>query len=83
VYQNYPNPFNANTTIEFSLPRLSYVRLRVFNLLGKEIAVLVDRDLTPVNYSVDWNANGVASGVYIYRLIARSFVDTKKMLFLR
>jgi len=59
------------------------VRLRVFTLLGKQIAVLVDRDLTPGSYRVDWNANGVASGVYIYRLIAGSFADTKKMLFLR
>ncbi len=80
---NYPNPFNPATTIEFSLPNAGYVSLKVLNLLGEEVATLASRDFTVGSYRVDWNARGVASGVYLYRLVAGSFVDTKKMLLLR
>jgi hypothetical protein len=81
--QNYPNPFNPTTTIEFSVPRSSYVTLKVFSLLGEEVATLASRDFTVGSYRVHWNAEGVASGVYLYRLVAGSFVETKKLLLIK
>jgi hypothetical protein len=81
--QNYPNPFNPSTTIEFSVPHSSYVTLKVFSLLGEEVATLASQNLAVGSYRVDWNARGVASGVYLYRLVAGSFVDTKKLLLIK
>jgi hypothetical protein len=81
--QNYPNPFNPSTRIEFSVPRSTFVTLKVFNLLGEEIATLAAQDFKAGTFTVDWNAKGVASGVYRYRLVAGSFVETRKMLLLR
>jgi N-acetylneuraminic acid mutarotase len=81
--QNYPNPFNPCTRIEFSVPRSTFVTLKVFNLLGEEIATLAAQEFKAGTYTLDWNAKGVASGVYLYRLVAGSFVETKKMLLLR
>jgi S-formylglutathione hydrolase FrmB len=83
LYQNYPNPFNPSTTIEFSLPRSSFVTLKVFNLLGEEIATLLAQEFKAGSHTVNWNPSGAPSGVYFYRLSAGSFVDTKKMLLLR
>jgi len=80
--QNYPNPFNPTTLIRFALPKASYVSLKVFDLLGKEVASLVSQELGPGNFTVRWEAN-VPSGTYIYRLHAGGFVETKKMTLLR
>jgi len=77
------NPFNPSTTIEFSLPRSGYVRLKVFNILGEEVATLVEEELDVGTYTRRWNAIGVASGIYFYRLQTGDFVDTKKLLLLR
>ena len=79
--QNYPNPFNPSTTIRFGLPRGSHVSVRVYDLLGKEIATLVSQELTPGYYLVRWQAD-VPSGTYIYRLQAGEFVEVKKMILL-
>ncbi len=84
LYQNYPNPFNPNTTIEYSIPKTTNVTLKVYNILGKEVAVLVNGLQTAGNYRVEFSANsGYASGVYFYRIQAGSFVQTKKLLLLK
>ncbi len=81
--QNYPNPFNPSTTIRFELPRASMVRLSVYDILGREVAVLVNEKKGPGRYEVMFHAEGLSSGVYFYRLEAGSFVETKKLLLLR
>jgi hypothetical protein len=81
--QNYPNPFNPSTTIEFALPKSVHATLKVFDLLGREVATLVDEQLPPGNYKREWHAQDMASGVYLYRLQAGEFVGTKKLLLLR
>jgi hypothetical protein len=79
--QNYPNPFNPTTIIQFALPNRCQVSVKVFDVLGKEVAALVSQELGQGYYSVRWQA-GVPSGTYIYRLQAGEFVETKKMIVL-
>ena len=81
--QNYPNPFNPSTTIEFALPKSSFVTLRVYDLLGRQVGELVNEKLSPGTYKTQWSARGLASGVYFYRLTAGEYVETKKLLLLR
>jgi hypothetical protein len=81
--QNYPNPFNPSTMIEFALRRRSHVNLELYNLLGEQLAAIVDETLSPGNYSVPFNATKPASGVYLYRMQAGDFVETKKMMILK
>jgi hypothetical protein len=81
--QNYPNPFNPATTISFSLPSKSFVSLIVYDVLGREVATLVSEELSPGNYSQQWNASDLPSGIYFYRLQAGSFAETKKLVLLR
>jgi hypothetical protein len=87
--QNYPNPFNPSTTIKFSLPvTLSgiegfVVALKIYNALGEEVAVLLDKEFTAGTYEVEWNASNVPSGVYFYQLKTDAFVETKKMIILK
>ena len=86
--QNYPNPFNPATTIHFALPRLSDVKLVIYNILGQRVITLVDEKLNPGEYDVVWNGNdghgrAVSSGVYFYRIEAAEFVNSKKMLLLK
>ncbi|MBF8248442.1 MAG: 5'-Nucleotidase domain protein, partial [Bacteroidetes bacterium] len=81
--QNYPNPFNPSTEIQFSLPAKSHVTLKIFDLLGREVARLVSEELSLGSYKSRWDANGLSTGVYLYRLQAGEFVDTKKLLLLR
>jgi hypothetical protein len=83
LQQNYPNPFNPSTTIRYQLPKASHVTLTVYDLLGKEAATLVNGMEEPGYESVEWNAAGVASGVYFCRLQAGDFVQTRKLLVLR
>ena len=66
--QNYPNPFNSNTKIKFSIPKSEFVTLKIYNMLGQEIATLVSDQLSPGNYDYIWNASDIASGVYIYKI---------------
>ncbi len=89
--QNYPNPFNPTTTIRFSIPNvktghapsLQRVSLKVYDVLGREIATLVNEDKVPGNYEIKFNANGLASGIYFYRIKAGDFVQSKKMILLK
>lgn len=83
LYQNYPNPFNPATQIKFDVPRASDVKLTVFDLLGREVAVLVNGKLNAGVYNAEWNADNLASGVYFYELSAGDFRDAKKMLMIK
>jgi hypothetical protein len=81
LYQNHPNPFNPSTVIHFSLPKSEIVSVKVYNIFGQEVAVLMDnQQYAAGHYSTEFNASGLASGVYFYRLQAGSFTATKKML---
>jgi hypothetical protein len=81
--QNHPNPFNPTTTISYDLPRSSKVSLAVYDMLGREVAMLVNEVKGPGTYTVQWAAAGVSSGVYLYRLTAGSFVETRKLVLVR
>ena len=81
--QNYPNPFNPSTTISFSIPQGSKVSLKVYNILGQEVATLVDDYKQAGEYRVQFDAGKLASGVYFYRLQASNFVQAKKLLLLK
>jgi len=83
LFQNYPNPFNPTTTIRFLLPQRSHVTLKVFDVLGREVATLVDGEMEAGEHTVIYNAKDLASGVYFYRLQAGNFVEQKKMLLLK
>ena len=83
LYQNYPNPFNPITNIKFNLPKSSQTKLIVYDILGKEIATLVNEKLSAGSYEVDWDVSGYPSGVYFYKLITDEFVDVKKMLLIK
>jgi len=78
--QNYPNPFNPSTTIRYELPHSSRVTLKVHNTLGQEVATLVNETKAAGMYTVEFDARSLASGVYFYKLQARDFISTKKML---
>jgi hypothetical protein len=81
--QNYPNPFNPTTTLRYELPRESFVRLSVFNILGQEVRTLVNETQQAGYRSVSFNAGNLPSGMYFYRLTAGSFNDVKKMVLLK
>jgi hypothetical protein len=81
--QNYPNPFNPSTTIRYQLPVASEVKLEIYDVLGKKIATLVNERQSAGSYQVVWNASGLSSGTYFYRLQAGTFVETKKMIMVK
>ncbi|MCI0450428.1 MAG: ASPIC/UnbV domain-containing protein, partial [Chlorobi bacterium] len=83
LYQNYPNPFNPGTKIKFSVPNYGKVTLQVFDVLGNEISVLVNENVKAGNYEIDFNASGLSSGIYFYKLSAGNFVETKKMMLVK
>jgi hypothetical protein len=80
LQQNYPNPFNPSTTILFSIPTSEFVTLKVYDLLGREIATLVNENLSAGSYSYNFDAKNLTSGVYLYKLQAGKYSETKKML---
>jgi len=83
LQQNYPNPFNPTTVIQYSIPVSSQVTLKIFNLLGQEVATLVNAVQNAGDYETNFNANTLTTGVYIYRIQAGTFFETKKMMLLK
>ena len=88
LFQNYPNPFNPSTTISYDLPKLSHVKIIIYDLMGREIITLVDEKKMAGSYQTEWNgrnhlSSGVASGIYIYKIEADEFQKSKKMLLIR
>jgi phosphatidylserine/phosphatidylglycerophosphate/cardiolipin synthase-like enzyme len=81
--QNYPNPFNPSTNFELRIAKYGFVSVKVFDLLGREVATLVNENRSPGVYTVTWNASKLASGVYLYKMQAGGVVETKKMLLVR
>jgi hypothetical protein len=83
LYQNYPNPFNPTSIIRYDLPKSSFVTLKVYDVLGREVGTLVNERQEPGVHQVNWQASGFASGVYFYRLQSGGFVQTKKLILVR
>lgn len=83
LYQNYPNPFNSETTISYEIPARTYVKLVIYNVLGQKVATLVDEIQEPGKYRIKFDANGLPSGVYIYRLEAGGYIEKKKMILIK
>jgi hypothetical protein len=81
--QNYPNPFNPTTQISYSIPKESYVSLKVYNLMGQEVATLISGNQTAGKYTVPFDASRLSSGVYMYRLQAGTSVEVKRMIFMK
>ena len=81
--QNYPNPFNPSTNIKFSIPNSEYVTLKIYNLLGQEVATLVSDNLNAGDYTYSWNAESLAGGVYFYKIQAGSYQEVRKMAYLK
>jgi len=80
---NYPNPFNPTTKISYTIPERSYVSLKIFNLLGSEVAELVKGEVEAGSYIIEFNASTLPSGIYFYRIQAENFVETKKMVLMK
>jgi hypothetical protein len=83
IGQNYPNPFNPSTKIEYQVPTSGLVTLKVYNVLGKEVATLVNAQRSAGKYVVDFNARGLTSGIYFYTIKSGSFNETRKMILLK
>jgi hypothetical protein len=81
--QNYPNPFNPKTEIRYQVSGVSLVKITVYDLLGREVTTLVNEPKAPGSYEVSFDGSGLSSGVYIYRMTAGSFVQSRKMLLLK
>ncbi|MHB8580205.1 MAG: T9SS type A sorting domain-containing protein [Ignavibacteriaceae bacterium] len=83
LYQNYPNPFNPTTILKYSIPKSSIVTIKVYDLIGREVAVLVNEEKPAGDYSITFNASNLASGIYFYNMQAGSFEKTQKMILLK
>jgi hypothetical protein len=83
LHQNYPNPFNPTTTIKYDLAKESFVKITVYDILGKQVQTLVNEQKKAGSYALEINASGLASGVYFYKIEAGTFVATKKMMLIK
>ena len=81
--QNYPNPFNPSTKIEYSIPKASFVTLKVYDVLGREVATLVNEEKAVGRYEVEFNGNSLSSGIYFYKIQAGEYASVKKMILIR
>ena len=81
--QNYPNPFNPSTKISFAIPSQEFVTIKVFDILGRQVETLMNEIKSPGYYEINFNADKLPSGTYIYEIRAGSFVETKKMILLK
>lgn len=88
LFQNYPNPFNPSTSFSFQISKTSHVRIKIYNLLGREVRTLIDERKSAGTYGIGWDGkddlgNGIGSGVYIYRMQAGNFIESRKMILLK
>src|SRR5690606_4090224 len=81
--QNYPNPFNPTTTISYSIPENSFVTIKVFDVLGNEVASLVNEEMETGRHKIDFNAANLSSGVYYYSITAGNFTASKKFILMK
>ena len=81
--QNFPNPFNPSTTISYFIPQRSFVFLKIYDVLGKEVRILVNEEQPAGYYNIDWNAEYLNAGVYYYTISAGELSETKKMILLK
>ncbi len=83
LHQNYPNPFNPSTTISYSLEKGGMVTLKVYNMLGQEVATIVDREMNAGLHTATFSASHLSSGIYLYRLTSGTFTSMKKMMLIK
>ncbi len=83
LYQNYPNPFNPSTIISYSLHQSDFVKVMVYDVLGREVAILVNKEQSSGNYKINFNATNLSSGIYFYKIVSGNYSDIKKMILLR
>jgi photosystem II stability/assembly factor-like uncharacterized protein len=83
ISQNYPNPFNPSTVIQYQIPEMSFVQLTVYDLLGREVAILINEEKQSGKYEIEFDASRLSSGVYYYQIIAGDFIQSRKMVLLR
>ena len=83
LFQNYPNPFNPTTDIRFDLPKSSYTKLVIYDVLGKEVGTLINKKLDAGSYQVNWDGSGYPSGVYLYNLVTKDFNKVRKMMLIK
>ena len=83
LYTNYPNPFNPSTKIKIDIPEISFTKLIIYDILGRQVEKLVNEKLSPGTYEVEWNASNYPSGVYFYKLETGNFSQTKKLILIK
>lgn len=81
--QNYPNPFNPTTTINYSIPKESFVTIKIYDVVGKEVAVIVNENKSAGSYSIEFDASKLVSGIYFYRMQTGNFIETKKLILIK
>ena len=81
--QNYPNPFNPSTVVQYAIPEATNVKIEIFNITGEKVATLVDEFKSEGYYEISFDASGLPTGMYLYRISAGAFVSTKKMILMK